>query len=157
MKRSNLEGKDEISEREGKVEKKAQRESWKGENEKRRETRKYEDLEKRRESWDRSWRERKERASGADKFYCVSFRLPHLSALFRAKRASCPRFLISRRPPVKEETRTMMYARPVKSLLNPLAAEQWNNARKLSKCNLSKEYLYIFKPLTYSWCIFTFC
>lgn len=150
MKRSNLEGRDEISEREGKVEKKARRESWKGENEKRRETRKYEDLEKRRGSWNRSWRERKERASGADKFYCVSFRLPHLSALFRAKRASCPRFLISRRPPVKEETPTMMYARPVKSLLNPLAAEQWNNACKLCKCNLSKEYLYIFKPLTYS-------
>lgn len=42
--------------------------------------------------------EGEERGGGADKFYCVSFRPLHLSALFRAERASCPRFLISRRP-----------------------------------------------------------
>lgn len=48
--------------------------------------------------------------AGADKFYCVSFRPLHLSALFRVERASCLLLLRSlslslTAPRVKEETR----------------------------------------------------
>ena len=73
-----------------------------------------------REEWgDKGWREEKVEA-GADKFYCVSFRPLHLSALFRAERASCsllpPPFSLSlshsRRPVSRKKRGTMMYARP---------------------------------------------
>ena len=48
---------------------------------------------------------RKEQVDDTDKFYCVSFRLLHLSALFRAGPASCPCFLISRRPLSRKKPR----------------------------------------------------
>lgn len=66
----------------------------------------------RREGWgDKGWGRREEKVeAGADKFYCVSFRPLHLSALFRVERASCLLLLRSlslslTAPRVKEETR----------------------------------------------------
>lgn len=69
--------------------------------------------------------------AGADKFYCVSFRPLHLSALFRSRTSqllSARSFSLSlthartRRPVSRKKRGTMMYAPggPVKSLL-----EEW--------------------------------
>lgn len=74
----------------------------------------------RREGWgDKGWGRREEKVeAGADKFYCVSFRPLHLSALFRVERASCSLLLrslslsLSRRPVSRKKRGTMMYARP---------------------------------------------